>query len=126
MRLSFSRSSVAVRIMQPIQMERPTIPFGLSLAGFIISSLAALVIGLAGRGMFGSFGYGNMLGGMMGGYYGTAGMMNGYAPWGMSSWGGYTWMWVFFIAASLVLGAIGVIMMNTSRLGDLRLGSALV
>lgn len=106
--------------------KRPTVPFGLSLAGFVISAVAALIVGVAGAGMFGSFGYGNMMGGMMGGYYSGTGMMNGYSPWGMSGWGVYTWIWIPLIVASIAVAAVGVFMMNASRLGDVRIGSVLV
>lgn len=112
--------------MQSSIAERPTVPFGLSLAGLIISAVAALVIGIAGSGMFGTFGYGNMMGGMMGGYYGGSGMMNGYSPWGMSGWGVYTWVWVPLMVASIAVAAFGVFMMNSSRLGNVRMGSVLV
>jgi hypothetical protein len=106
--------------------ERPTVPFGLSLAGLIISAVAALVIGVAGWGMFGNFGYGSMMGGMMGGYYSGTGMMSGYSPWGMSGWGGYAWVWVFFLVASIAIAALGVFLINSPRLGSVRMGSVLV
>jgi hypothetical protein len=102
------------------------VPFGLSLAGLIISGVAALIIGIAGSGMFGTYGYGSMMGGMMGGYYSGTGMMNGYAPWGMSGWGGYAWLWVPLLVASIAVAAFGVFLMNSSRLGDVRMGSVLV
>lgn len=112
--------------MQGSVAERATVPFGLSLAGLTISAVAALIIGIAGSGMFGTFGYGSMMGGMMGGYYSGTGMMNGYSPWGMSGWGSYTWVWVPLIVASIAVAAFGVFMMNSSRLGDVRIGSVLV
>jgi hypothetical protein len=105
--------------------DRPSVPFGLSLTGLLISAVAALIIGLAWSGMFGTFGGGGYYG-MMGGYYGGTGMMNGYSPWGMSGWGAYTWIWVPFIIVSIAVAALGVFMMNSSRLGDVRIGSVLV
>lgn len=112
--------------MQTNVSERATVPFGLALAGLIISAVAALIIAIAGSGMFGSFGYGSMMGGMMGGYYSGTGMMNGYSPWGMSGWGGYTWIWIPLVIASIAIGTFGVFMMNSSRVGDIRVGSALI
>ena len=92
----------------------------------MISAVAALIIGIAGSGMLGTFGYGSMMGGMMGGYYSGTGMMNGYAPWGMSGWGGYAWIWVPLLVASIAVAAFGVFLMNSSKLGDVRIGSVLV
>ncbi len=112
--------------MQSSMAERPTVPFGLSLGGLVISAVAAVVIGIAGSGMFGTFGYGSMMGGMMGGYYSGTGMMNGYAPFGMSGWGAYTWVWIPFIVGSIAIAAFGVFLMNSSRIQDLRMGSVLV
>ncbi|HZY47096.1 MAG TPA: hypothetical protein VFE96_04795 [Candidatus Bathyarchaeia archaeon] len=106
--------------------ERPTVPFGLSLAGLVVSAVAALVVGIAGLGMFGTFGYGSMMGGMMGGYYGGTGMMNGYSPWGMSGWGAFTWIWVPWLVASIAIAALGVFLLNSSSLEDVRIGSVLV
>lgn len=112
--------------MQKQTAERPTVPFGLSLAGLIISAVATLIVGAAGVGMFGSFGYGSRMGGMMGGYYGATGMMNGYAPWGMSGWGGYAWIWIPLLVASIAIAAFGVFLINSSKLGNVRIGSGLV
>ncbi len=106
--------------------NRPIVPFALSLVGLIVSAIAALIVGVAGSGMFGAFGYGSMMGGMMGGYYGGTGMMNGYSPWGMSGWGGYVWIWVPLLVVSVAIAAFGVFLMNSSRLGDIRMGSVLV
>ena len=114
------------KILQSSMSERATLPFGLSLAGLVISAVAALIVGVAGAGMFGTFGYGNMMGGMMGGYYSGAGMMNGYAPWGMSGWGGFAWIWIPLLVASIAVAAFGVYLMNSSELGDVRIGSVFV
>jgi hypothetical protein len=112
--------------MQTGMNDRPAVPFALSLMGVIISSISAMIIGMAGSGLFGTFGYGSMMGGMMGGYYSGTGMMNGYSPWGMSGWGVYTWLWIPLIVASIAVAAFGVFMMNSSRLGNIRIGSVLV
>jgi hypothetical protein len=112
--------------MQTGMLDRPTVPFALSLVGVIVSAVAALIIGMAGSGMFETYGYGSMMGRMMGGYDSGTGMMNGYSPWGMSGWGVYTWLWLPLIRASIVAAAFGVFMMNSSRLGDIRIGSVLV
>jgi hypothetical protein len=104
--------------------DRASVPFALSLAGLLVSAVAALIVGVAGFGMFGSFGYGSMMGGMMGGY-GGAGMMNGYSPWGMGGWGAFTWMWIPLIIASIAIAAVGVFMIYSSRVGDVRVGSVL-
>jgi hypothetical protein len=106
--------------------ERATVPFALSLIGLTISAVAALIVGIAGSGMFGTFGYGSMMGGMMGGYYSGTGMMNGYSPWGMSSWGSFTWIWVPILIVSIAVAAFGVSMMNSSRIENVRMGSVLV
>ncbi len=106
--------------------NRPIVPFALSLVGLIVSTIAALIVGVAGSEMFGTFGYGSMMGGMMGGYFSGTGMMNGYAPWGMSGWGGYAWILVPLLVASIAVAAFGVFLMNSSRLGDVRMGSVLV
>ena len=108
--------------MQNSVAERPSVPFGLSLAGLIISAGAAVVVGMAGLGGFGTFGYGNM----MGGYYGGRGMMNSYGPWGMSGWAGLTWIWIPMVVASIAMGALGVYIINSSRVDSVRLGSVLV
>jgi len=75
--------------MQSSMAERPTVAFGLSLAGLVVSAVAAFIVGVARFGMFGTFGYGSIMGGMMRGYNGGMGMMNGYVPWRMSGLAGY-------------------------------------
>lgn len=111
--------------MQSGLTDRASVPFALWLAGLLVSAVSALVIEVAGLGMFGRFGYGSMMGGMMGGYTG-GGMMSGYSPWMMSSWGAYTWVWIPLVVASIALAAVGVFTIYSSRLNDVRAGSVLV
>ena len=40
--------------------------------------------------------------------------------------GGYAWIWVPLLVASVGVAAFGVFLMNSSTLGDLRTGSVLV
>ncbi len=114
--------------MQSTMAERPTTPFGLSLAGLAISAIAGLLIALAELGMFGSFGYGSMMGGMMGGYWGPGNgmMMSGYGPWMMSGWGTSAWVWAPILVASLGLATVGVFMMNSPQTSSFKTGSILV
>lgn len=115
--------------MQASVTDRPTVPLGLSLVGLTISAVAAVLVGLRGLGMFGAFGYGSMAGmmsSMMGGYYGSTGMMSGYSSTGMAFWGGFAWMWAAFLIVSMGIAGFGVYLMSSSRLNDLRMGSVLV
>ncbi len=114
--------------MQSRIAERPTTAFTLSLVGFAVQIVAALVIMAAGFGVFEAYGRtGSMMGGMMGSYSGVGtGMMGAYSPWMMSGWGGFTWTWVPFLAVAIGIGAVGVFMMNSSEINTLRSGSILV
>ena len=107
--------------MQTGMAARSNIPFAFSLVGLLVTAVSAFIVGAAGSGMFGTFGYRNTMGGMMGGYYGGAGMMGSYAPWGMSGLGGFTWIWMPLLVASVAVAAFGVFLMNSSRLGDVRM-----
>lgn len=67
-----------------------------------------------------------MMSSMMGGYYGSTGMMSGYSSTGMAFWGGFAWMWAAFLIVSMGIAGFGVYLMSSSRLNDLRMGSVLV
>ncbi len=98
----------------------------MSLVGLVIFAIAALIVVTAGSGMLGAFGSGTVMGGMMGGYYSGTGMMNGYSPWGMSGWGGFTWIWVPILAIAMGIGVLGVYFMNSVEVSNVRMGSVLV
>jgi len=86
--------------------------FWLSLAGVVIQALAGVVIAT----MFSAFsGFAGMMGpyGMMGGFYG-------------GSWQWMTGAWLFVGAIALALGVLGLLWMNSSRIGNVRNGSILV
>ena len=114
--------------MQRAIADRSAVPFTLSLVGLIVQFIAALVIGAAALGMFQTFGpTGSMMGGMMGTYYsGGSGMMSSYSPWMMSGWGGFTWMWIPLLAATLGVAVVGVFMMSRSEVTSFRTGSVLI
>ncbi|MDV3293128.1 MAG: hypothetical protein LYZ70_02550 [Nitrososphaerales archaeon] len=87
--------------------------FWLSLAGFVIQGVAAVMVVT----MFSFF---SGFGGMMG-YYG--GMMGGYCGTG---WYGLAGVWLVVEAVALVLGVLGLVWMNSSSLGKVRNGSMLL
>ncbi len=114
--------------MQQQNFERPSTAFTLSLVGFAIQLVAALLIVAAGLGVFEAYGRtGGMMGGMMGSYGGSGmGFMGSYSPWMMSGLGFYVWAWIPILVIALAFGAIGLFMMNGVGVDSVRTGSILV
>ncbi len=114
--------------MQQQIADRPTTAFTLSLVGFAIQIVAALLIVAAGLGVFEAYGRtGGMMGGMMGSYSGNGvGFMSSYSPWMMSGWGVYAWAWIPILAITLTISGIGLFMMNGVGVDSVRTGSILV
>ncbi len=90
--------------------------FGFSLAGLAIQAMGAVML-VAFHGMFAG-GFDGMFGMM--GYYGN--MMGNFAGW-WYAWGA---VWVLAAVASLGIGFLGVVLMNSGRVGRLRSGALIV